>query len=130
MNLVTHSINSVLLILLLLFVIGDASIGDFSKIWHLTPAQTTDECLLQMQNLLTPKQIGDLTNMVLKSGKGLNQLGLYEGCNDLDNFEYVLLSIKQKANNFAIIRVGVWAPKKCASQEYFKWLIDAMINVV
>ena len=125
------SFTALLAVILLLQFGGiTAAIGDSSGVVHSKTKGTTDQCLLQVQKILTPEQIGNLTNMILKSGKGLNQLGLYEGCNELDNFEYVLLSVKQKANDFAVIKIGVWAPVYWNKEEYFTWMTDIMVQFV
>ena len=60
--------------------------------------------------------------MVVKSGKGINQLGLFEGWNEEKNLDYVLLSVKNLKTLFRVLTIGVWAPKKCNKEEYYNCL--------
>eukprot|EP00345_Euplotes_harpa_P008412 CAMPEP_0168339478 /NCGR_PEP_ID=MMETSP0213-20121227/13478_1 /TAXON_ID=151035 /ORGANISM="Euplotes harpa, Strain FSP1.4" /LENGTH=115 /DNA_ID=CAMNT_0008345503 /DNA_START=11 /DNA_END=358 /DNA_ORIENTATION=- len=71
-----------------------------------------DDCLKQLQDILTPQFSSALVSMVSMSGKGINQLGLYDACNENPDFEYVLLSVKDKVKKAILMSIGICGPKK------------------
>jgi len=57
--------------------------------------------------------------MVSLSGKGVNQLGLYESCNKDDGFEYALITAKIENVGIALVSLGVCGPKVCNTKENY-----------
>ena len=70
--------------------------------------------------VLTPNQANDLASMVVKSGKGINQLGFYEDWNEEKYLEYILLVVRNQDKNAGLLSLGVWAPKQWNKKEYYK----------
>ena len=58
-------------------------------------------------------------SIVVKSGKGLNQLGLYEGWNAEKNLEYGVLVVRSVSFQFGYLTIGLWVPKKWNQKELF-----------
>ena len=57
-------------------------------------------------------------SIVIKSGKGLNQLGLYEGWNAEKNLEYGVLVARSKETNMGFLTIGLCVPKQWSQKEY------------
>ena len=74
-------------------VIKEATVNDPHAIFELNSNISSEECLKQIQTILTPQQLQTLGAMINLSGKGINQLGLYESCNH-DDLEYTLLYVE------------------------------------
>ena len=121
----------ILLALLICSVFGQKLIkeptSDDPQVEYLLDANlSTEEWLSQMREILSPSKLSTLGMMINLSGKGPNQLGMYESCNAINDFEYTVISVKILKFKLPIIRIGFWGPKSCDSKENYMVFADTL----
>ena len=85
------------------------------------------KCLEQMRNILTPKYFDTLSSMMLFSGKGINQVGLYDQCKTRNDLDYVMLSVYDADKNQVMVSIGVWGPKQWNTPENYSIITDQLV---
>ena len=68
-------------------------------------------CLQQLRNTLSPAFLKDLTDMLVFSGKGINQLGDFEACQTKD-LDYITLNVGLVEEKFIIARIAICSPRE------------------
>ena len=109
--------------------VKEMTADDPHAVYRFDSSLTSEEWLKQMQGILSPQQLQTLGTMVNLSGKGLNQLGLYESWNG-DDLEYTLLYVELIDFKFALASVGIWAPKQWSSQENYQTITDMLEKAI
>jgi peptidoglycan/LPS O-acetylase OafA/YrhL len=67
-----------------------------------------------------------LTTLYTKSGKNNNDIGDYEGCIVLDDFDYVLINFEITQYKMVGARIGLWSPKHCNTPENYSSITDML----
>ena len=57
-------------------------------------------------------------SVISKSGRGFNQLGLYDECNSDPTLEYILLVVRSKESDYGYLSIGICIPKQWNQIEY------------
>ena len=91
---------------------------------------TTEQWLSQMREILTPAKLSTLGDMVNLSGKGPNQLGMYESCNDKQDFEYAVIWVKIADFELSLLRIGVCGPKSWNSKDNYSAIADSLKDFI
>ena len=73
-----------------------------------------DECMQGLQHALTPNGVDMLGQMLLNSGKFVNQYGDPEACRDNPNTKYAILKLSGIPFK---VEIGIWAPVGCDSEQ-------------
>ena len=68
-------------------------------------------------NKLADSKNEESSKLLLYSGKGINDLGSYEKCSDLNNARYMLMITSENFKNSVI---GLCGPSFCSPQHYLK----------
>jgi len=90
----------------------------------------SEDCLTMMRETLTPQKIADLMNIISKSGKGINDLGDYEGCRATEGFEYVMINFVIPEFNFIAMRIGTCSPKSCTTPENYSMITTGLQGAI
>jgi len=130
------SVTYALLLLCILMAVGTSeqvntpSLDD--TVAHLKGQQEvgSENCLAMMRETLTPQKIADLMNIISKSGKGINDLGDYEGCRATEGFEYVMINVLLVEGGFIAMRIGTCSPKSCTTPENYSMITTGLQSFV
>ena len=75
-----------------------------------------EKCMQGLQHALTPNGVDVLSQMLLNSGKFVNQYGDPETCRDNPNTEYAILKLSGIPFK---VELGIWAPADCDSEQVY-----------
>ena len=84
-----------------------------------------NSCLVLLRSIFTPDYFKELADMIMYSGKGVNQLGDFNACKT-KGLDYVMLNVEVQPQGFRLATVAICSPRKCNTDEHYKGITDKL----